>query len=252
MFPPGRLSRLGLGLLVLAAALAAGLACQQPPSDTPLAVGPLARAEASARAAAKKRRIEAEHAEAQRSRQQAIATWQPSEPRDNSEPTEHAWSAQEDENEEADEEAEEIGSADAGPPLAVADLAGEYLGKDSSVYRLEGLPERREDDPNARTRVEAGDDDALTLVIVDSSSGNDLCAVEAKLKGRVARVEAGQTCFDAENGPVSTTGKVASGKARFPAEGRLILDLQLDFEMRAGDRAFSGKVKYHFDGKRDD
>jgi len=134
----------------------------------------------------------------------------------------------------------DAGQADAGATI----LAGEYLGPDYAIHRIDGLPDQRDDDPGARTRVELGQGAALRVVIVNSASGEPLCDLEATAAGAEASIHAGQSCLLQGDVTYST---VRDGKAVFTGR-RLVLDLTLDFEVSLDDGPHPGQTEYHFDG----
>ena len=145
------------------------------------------------------------------------------------------------------------GEADAGAPapdagradVAPVILAGEYRGPDYAIHRLDGVMERRDDDPGARTRVEVGRDPAIRVVIVSSDTGESLCDLEATARGAEATVAGGQPCD--LHGDVSSS-TVREGKAVFTGR-RLVLELLLDFTLELEDGPHAGETEYRFDGK---
>lgn len=131
----------------------------------------------------------------------------------------------------------------------VADPSGDYRGDDVSAYRLSGMPDRTEKDPNARVNVRKTGDKALDFALVDSSNGKDICTLAGTLEGALATITAGQTCFEQDTGAASATATVTRGTATFE-NARLVLDLTLDFELSLGDDEHAGTLEYHFDGSR--
>ncbi len=134
----------------------------------------------------------------------------------------------------------DAGTADTGAVI----LAGEYLGPDYAIHRIDGFPDQRDDDPGARTRVELGQGSALRVVIVNSDSGEPLCDLEATAEGVEASIRAGQSCVLQGDVAYST---VRDGKAVFTGR-RLVLDVMLDFEVRLEDGPHPGETEYHFAG----
>jgi hypothetical protein len=88
-------------------------------------------------------------------------------------------------------------SAEAAPP---AKIDGEYVGLDVAVYRVEGMPDRTERDPKARTLLRTPDDTSAEVVILDSGTGKEICALEGDRKGNAITLRAGQTCFEQSGG----------------------------------------------------
>lgn len=147
-----------------------------------------------------------------------------------------------------------MAKADTGAPVAkaegkIADPSGDYRGDDVSAYRLSGLPDRTEKDPNARVNVRAAGDKKFDFALVDSSNGKDICVLRGTLEGRTATIENGQSCFEQDTTAASASATVTRGTATFENE-RLVLDLTLDFELLLGDDEHAGTLEYHFDGTR--
>jgi hypothetical protein len=141
-------------------------------------------------------------------------------------------------------------SSSAKPEAAkIADPSGDYRGDDVSAYRLSGLPDRTEKDPNARVNVRKTGDTKLDFALVDSSNGKDICTLSGTLEGAKATITAGQTCFEQESTAAAATATVTRGTATFE-NTRLVLDLTLDFELLLGDDEHAGTLEYHFDGTR--
>jgi hypothetical protein len=131
----------------------------------------------------------------------------------------------------------------------IADPSGDYRGDDVSTYRLSGLPDKTEKDPNARVNVRKAGDKKLDFALVDSSNGKDICTLAGTLDGRTATITIGQSCFEQDTGVASATATVTRGTATFE-NTRLVIDLMLDFELRLGDDEHAGTLEYHFDGSR--
>jgi hypothetical protein len=152
------------------------------------------------------------------------------------------------------------GSASQSPPqskpgapqpssLAVAEFVGDYLGEDVATYRISGLPDRTERDPKARITVKESTGTELLFVLVDSSNGKEICTLSGNLKESTVTIRAGQKCFEQNEGEASAAATVTKGSARFEKK-RLVLELDLDFEMSAGGKKLTGSLDYEFDGKR--
>jgi hypothetical protein len=153
------------------------------------------------------------------------------------------------------------GSASQGPPeskppgvsapssSAVAELVGDYLGEDVATYRISGLPDRTERDPKARITVKASSGTQILFVLVDSSNGKEICTLSGDLKESAVTIGTGQKCFEQSEGEAAAAATVTKGSARFEKK-RLVLELDLDFEMSAGGKKLTGSLDYEFDGKR--
>ncbi|HMR10435.1 MAG TPA: hypothetical protein PKA88_31880, partial [Polyangiaceae bacterium] len=135
------------------------------------------------------------------------------------------------------------------PPATSVAYAGVYVGQDTSLYKLSGLPDRSETDANAKTRVEDRPDGGVFLIPVDSSSGKDICKLHATVKNKSQKtfeINKGQRCFEPEQGGV--TGTVRSGSAKL-GSGKLVFDVVLAIEVNADSQA-NGSLDYHFEGTR--
>lgn len=128
-------------------------------------------------------------------------------------------------------------------------FAGEYRGEDTAVYRLAGMPDRTEHDPNARTAARVVSADSVDFVIIDSSNGKELCTLASKLEQGVATIRPGQSCFEQRAANVSVTAKVTSGTAALRGD-RLTLKMELDVEMHTGNADLAGTLEYQFEGTR--
>ena len=147
----------------------------------------------------------------------------------------------------ADASPDADGETDGGPDTStVANFTGEYRGEDVSIIRIDGLPDRRERDPNARTKVEQSTDDRVEITLINSANGDPLCTIEARVSGNDAEVTPGQECFSEGS---AVQGSVSSGKARLEKE-QLILDLDVALELSFGPETRSGNLDYHFEGSR--
>jgi hypothetical protein len=62
-------------------------------------------------------------------------------------------------------------------------------------------------------------------------------------------IGAGQKCFEQNEGEASAAATVTKGSARFEKK-RLVLELDMDFEMSASGKKLTGSLDYKFDGKR--
>jgi hypothetical protein len=129
------------------------------------------------------------------------------------------------------------------------DFVGDYLGEDVATYRISGLPERTERDPKARVTVKSASDSELLFVLVDSSNGKEICALSGTWKDAAVTMRSGQKCFEQNEGEASAGATVKKGSATLEKK-RLVLELDLDFEMKVEGKKLSGTLGYRFDGKR--
>jgi hypothetical protein len=138
---------------------------------------------------------------------------------------------------------------DGGAPAsaATASVAGEYVGWDTTTYKVPNLPEAPQRDPKARTRVVKGAGDAIEIVIINSANGSDLCSVKGKLKAGTATLDKGQRCFEEGNGMMTAT--LRKGTAKFSGK-QLDLDIEFDLTVDTGQDKAKGDILYHFEGTR--
>jgi len=146
---------------------------------------------------------------------------------------------------------------DAGAPLVPASAAdggvvasawqGEYYGSDKLVRHFEGDNDDVELDDKAHTRVEEPSPGALVISIVNSATGDTICALKATAHGNDANVDAGQSCFSEEGATASVTSghaSVAGDRLALDFSGKIVTEPDED-----GDSVEFG-LEYHFDGKR--
>ncbi|HVJ18849.1 MAG TPA: hypothetical protein VM686_25685 [Polyangiaceae bacterium] len=139
----------------------------------------------------------------------------------------------------------DAGAVDAASADAAVKWAGEYVGSDLQVTRIQGRPDIRQPDDKARTRVEDKGSGRIALVIVNSLNGDTICSLNASTQGASATIDRGQNCFSAEEVDVT----VESGSADLKGD-RLIFDVKASLEGVVGDDKIEGSVDYHFDGRR--
>ena len=132
---------------------------------------------------------------------------------------------------------------------AVAEFVGEYLGEDVATYKMSGLPDRTERDPKARITVKASAGTEILFVLVDSSNGKDICTLSGNLKDSNVTIGTGQKCFEQNEGDATAGATVKKGSASLEKK-RLVVELDMDFEMSAGGKKLTGSLTYRFDGKR--
>lgn len=147
--------------------------------------------------------------------------------------------------------------APASPPAtgdagtAAVAWAGEYFGSDRLVRHFEGDPDDVELDDKAHTRVEQTGANALVVSIVNSASGDVICALHATAQGATASLDTGQTCFGDENSTVTLT----DGHVSLTGD-RLVLDFNATVEASTGDDdgtdddTVEFHLDYHFDGRK--
>jgi hypothetical protein len=131
-------------------------------------------------------------------------------------------------------------------PAAALDFTGEYSGKDVSTFRVTGLGEQKEEDPNAKLSVKKTGD-SLTIILVASNTGDPLCTLKAEQKGDTATLPAGQECTEPQS-PFSR-GKLTRGQAKLSGK-QITLDMLLEVKGEVGGKQFSAAIDYHFEGTR--
>jgi len=220
----------------LGLALGSALACAPRASSVPLGLGPLAIAERDAQAQA-----EASHRKSQPkpARRPVAAAAPAKEPLAKEEPADSDSSA--DTN--ADEKASNEGKAGA---TGAERFEGMYAGDDIAVYRLTGSPELEQRDDKAKIRIEKASAGNVSITLINSADGSDLCELVARVEGNAALIEAAQPCFSSGDG--SPEVELTSGRAvlegdrlRMKAEGTLSLP----------DQELDGEMTYTFEGERE-
>jgi hypothetical protein len=147
---------------------------------------------------------------------------------------------------------------DAGlPDAAVAALdggavalpwAGEYYGSDKLVRHFDDDADDVELDDKAHTRVEDRGVGSVLITIVNSATGDTICALKATTQGSLATVDPGQACF----GDDSVNATVSDGRASLNGD-RLVLDFKgkvVEKEPEDDDDPLEFRLDYHFDGRR--
>jgi hypothetical protein len=220
----------------LVLALLAAASCAPPVSRVPLGMGPQALAEASAPHAPSKA-----HSPPQRP-SAAVASSDVDEPEeDHDEPEEGADAKAEPSAEAAD------AKAPAEAPKADV-FKGLYAGTDVATYRFEGQPDQRQEDDRAKIRVEADGDDAISIVIINSDTGEDLCELSASIAGKVATVTGSEPCFtNPDDESISAT--ITGGRATLK-DDELKVTAQGTMSVNVADQPLSGTLSYTFKGKR--
>lgn len=141
----------------------------------------------------------------------------------------------------------ESGSAPAGDSGATPQWPGEYYGSDRFVRRIDSEPDDVQTDDKAHTRVEQPSPSALLISVVNSASGDVICALRAGLSrdgASEATLESGQSCFAGEG----VEARVTSGRATITGD-LLTLDFEGTVESEDDDEG-SGRDSYHFEGRR--
>jgi hypothetical protein len=129
------------------------------------------------------------------------------------------------------------------------EFEGMYAGDDIAVFRLSGFPEREQRDEKAKIRIEKAAAGNVSITLINSEDGSDLCELTARLDGNAALIESAQPCFS-DGGEGSLEALLTTGRAvligdqlRMNAEGTLSVALP--------DQELDGELTYTFKGKRE-
>jgi hypothetical protein len=225
---------------VLTLALLPTAGCAPKASSVPLGLGPLALAERDSEAQANlKRRRDNKPARAARA---AIADRAPAaeEASASAEPSAAASKPDADEGDDATVVAE---------PGSSVEFEGLYAGADVAVYRFTGYPEREEKDDKAKIRIEKPSAGSVSITLINTADGSDLCELTARVDGNAALIESAQPCFsDGSEG--SPEAELTSGRAVIEGD-----QLRMDAEgtlsgVSPDQREVDGQLTYTFKGER--
>jgi hypothetical protein len=225
----------GVGALELA--LASTLACAPPASSVPLGLGPLAVAERDAQAQAEANRRKSKPKPARRRAAAAPAR----EPLAKKEAPKAEASAEKGDGEEAT-------NADAAPSTASPRFEGMYAGEDVAVFRWTGTGEQEQRDDKAKIRIEKASAGNVSITLINSTDGSDLCTLLARVEGNAALIESAQPCFgDGSEG--SPEAELSSGRAVLEGD-RLSMTAQGTISLALPDQELDGELRYTFEGER--
>lgn len=224
-------------LLLLALAGSSVSGCAPKASTAPLGLGPLALAERASEAeqkpAAAKPRSAARPASA------PVAAAEAKSSDDNESSAESDAPAEDD----APEATQQAASGKAAPAFS-----GVFAGKDVAVFRISGMPERRELDDKARIRIESESATQLRVVLINSENGSDLCELSAEIRGNSAALDGGQPCFTSE-GEGAIHAELTSGTLVLSGD-RLSMEAQGTLSVALAEEELDGDLSYSFKGKR--
>jgi hypothetical protein len=228
---PSAATWLGAGAFCLGLASSA---CAPRASSVPLGLGPLALAERDAQA----------DAEANRRKSKPKPTRRPVVAAAPKEPLATADAPKADASAEA-AASDKASSAEAAPATAPARFEGMYAGDDIAVYRLTGSPELEQRDDKAKIRIEKASDGNVSITLINSADGSDLCELVARVEGNAALIESAQPCFSGGEG--SPEVELTSGRAVLEGD-RLRMNAEGTLSMP--DQELDGEMTYTFDGER--
>jgi hypothetical protein len=219
--------------------LMAPASCSPKVSQVPLGMGPLALAESSAPGAAHAppKPHAPPHVEA------PIAEADPDGGSDDEK--KDADGDHEDSKDSASAGADSKAPAEAGNG---AKFKGMYAGTDIATFRFDGSPDRRQEDDRAKIRVEADGDDAISIVIINTDTGEDLCELSASVSGKVATVTGSEPCFTSPDDD-SISATITGGRATLK-DDELKVQAEGTMSVNIADEPVSGTLSYSFKGKR--
>jgi hypothetical protein len=125
---------------------------------------------------------------------------------------------------------------------------GMYAGDDIAVFRITGLPEREQRDDKAKIRIDKTSDTAVTITLINSEDGSDLCSLAARVEGNSALIESAQPCFS-DGGEGSLEAELTSGRAVLAGD-RLRMDAEGTLSVALPDQDLDGELSYSFKGER--
>lgn len=229
----------GLGLL-----LALAFACSPAASTVPLGLGPLAIAERDAAAEAQTSQLEKKRSTSRRAQ---VATPAKESLAKADAPASDAKDGDADDAKSTDKDpGKEAAGKDAAGKTPPVRFAGMYSGEDIAVYRLTGYPDQEQRDDKAKIRIAETGQGSVSITLINSADGTDLCELVARVEGNAALIETAQPCFtSADEG--SLQAELTSGRAvldgdqlRMDAEGTLSLP----------EQELDGDLTYSFEGER--
>ncbi len=215
--------------------------CAPRPSSVPLGLGPLALAEQEAEQTESAREATQTRADAaQRARKTATkpkAVVQPSESGAEASSVDAAVTEKTDGSDTADEKS--AGSSE---------FDGLYSGEDVAISRLPGFPDREQKDDKAQIRVQTDAPNVLSITLINSDDGSDLCELSARVEGKTALLDANQPCFSVE-GEGGVQAELESGRAVFDGN-RLSMQAEGTLRLELADQVIDGELSYTFKGER--
>lgn len=219
-------------------ALTATLGCSPSASSVPLGLGPLAVAERDAQAQAEAQRRKRQPKPARRSPVAAAPAKAP--------PTQAEAGKTEASDNGAD--ADKTAGTDAAAAGALPSFEGLFAGEDIAVYRFTGFPDREERDDKAKIRIEKASGGNLSIIVINTADGSDMCELLARVDGNAALIESAQPCFSGGEGSVQ--GELTSGRAVIDGD-RLKMTAEGTLSLVLPDQELDGEMTYTFEGERE-
>jgi hypothetical protein len=125
---------------------------------------------------------------------------------------------------------------------------GLYAGDDIAVFRLTGFPDREQRDDKAKIRIEKSAPGNVSITLINSEDGSDLCQLSARVEGNAALLESAQPCFS-DGGEGSLEAELTSGRAVLEGD-RLKMDAEGTLSVVLPDQELDGELTYSFKGER--
>lgn len=216
------------------------IGCAPRASSVPLGQGPLALAEQAADESANARAVTKTRAD--------VAKRQPTKPASKPATVSTDAKAEAEPSEEGDAEQKDAAGTSDEKSASSSELDGLYSGEDVAISRLPGLPDWEQKDEKAQIRVQTDAPNVLSLTLINSDDGSDLCELSARLEGKTAVLDADQPCFTstAEGG---VQGELNSGRAVFDGT-RLSMQAEGTLRQELADQVLEGELSYTFKGER--
>lgn len=211
------------------------LGCAPAVNPAPLGLGPLAIAERDAKAHA----AASQHQRGPR--RAAVATASPEGPGAKVE-VEVPAAAVDDKDGDGDSEGSPVTAT------ATPSFEGSYAGDDVAVFRLTGFPEREQRDDKAQIRIEWATADSVSITLINSEDGSDLCELLARVEGNAALIESAQPCFSS-GGEGSLEAELTSGRAVLEGD-QLRMNAEGTLSVAFPDQELDGELTYSFEGER--
>jgi hypothetical protein len=216
------------------------IGCAPRASSVPLGQGPLALAEQAAEQSANARAASQTRAD--------VARRRPTKSAPKPAKVSPEAKAEAELSEEGDAEKKDAAGTSDEKSASSSELDGLYSGEDVAISRLPGLPDWEQKDDKAQIRVQTDAPNVLSLTLINSDDGSDLCELSARLEGKTAVLDADQPCFTSnEEGGVQ--GELDSGRAVFDGN-RLSMDAEGTLRQELADQVLEGELSYTFKGER--
>jgi hypothetical protein len=129
-----------------------------------------------------------------------------------------------------------------------ARFEGLYAGDDIAVFRWTGAPEQEQRDDKAKIRIDKANAGNVSITLINSEDGSDLCQLLARIEGNAALIESAQPCFS-DGGEGSPEAELTSGRAVLEGD-RLSMKAEGTISLALPDQDLDGEITYTFEGER--